>query len=72
MTKRTIGKRIRAEREALGWSQPELGRRLKRPVTGTTVYRWESGRMMPSVFTLRDVAAALGVTLSDLIEDQAA
>ncbi len=72
MTKRTIGKRIRAAREARGWSQPELGRKLRNEVTAATVYRWEAGRMMPSVFTLRDIATALGVRLTELIEDQVA
>jgi len=51
---RLLGDRLRMEREARGWSVPELARRLDKAgaVTSTpsmerTIRRWESGRSVP-------------------------
>lgn len=51
-------------------TQPELGRRLRRGAAA--VYRWESGRAVPSVPTLQLVAEVLDVSLVELITDQVA
>lgn len=51
-------------------TQPELGRKLRRGAAA--VYRWESGRAVPSVLTLQRVAAVLEVSLVELIADQVA
>lgn len=62
-----VGQRIRAIREALGWTQGELAARLQR--TQTAVSYWESGRRSLSLDDLVDVARALGVANSELLPD---
>lgn len=62
---RTLGTRIKVARQRAGLSQPALGRKLGKSTT--TVYRWETNRNEPSISTLRDVAAALRVSLAELI-----
>ena len=52
-----LGRRIRAEREALGMSQAELGR----PLTRAYISQVESGRTLPSLPALLHLAARLGV-----------
>ena len=62
-----VGQRIRAIREALGWTQGELAARLQR--TQTAVSYWESGRRSLSLDDLVDVARVLGVASSELLPD---
>ena len=62
-----VGQRIRAIREALGWTQGELATRLQR--TQTAVSYWESGRRSLSLDDLVDVARVLGVANSELLPD---
>lgn len=62
-----VGQRIRAVREALGWTQGELAARLQR--TQTAVSYWESGRRSLSLDDLVDVARVLGVASSELLPD---
>jgi transcriptional regulator with XRE-family HTH domain len=63
-----VGQRIRAIREALGWTQGELAARLQR--TQTAVSYWESGRRSLSLDDLVEVARVLGVTNSELLPDK--
>jgi transcriptional regulator with XRE-family HTH domain len=62
-----VGQRIRALREAVGWTQGELATRLQR--TQTAVSYWESGRRSLSLDDLVDVARILGVANSELLPD---
>jgi transcriptional regulator with XRE-family HTH domain len=63
-----VGQRIRAIREARGWTQSELAGRLRR--TQTAVSYWESGRRGLSIDDLVDVAGVLGVESSALLPDR--
>lgn len=57
-----IGPRIRAAREALGWTQVELAKRLK--VGMKTVSGWENGHRYPTR-KLTLLESVLGVRLTD-------
>ena len=50
-----------------GLTQEELADSLG--VSRVTVCNWESGHNLPKAKRLRDVAAALGTTVSELLED---
>jgi transcriptional regulator with XRE-family HTH domain len=63
----SVGQRIRASREALGWTQSDLAARLGR--TQTAVSYWESGRRGLSLDDLVDVARILGVPSAELLPD---
>ena len=56
---------IRAKRIEKGISQGALARLLK--VTQGSVSQWEKGTTSPKVSTLPRLAAALGVTVDELI-----
>ncbi len=64
----SVGQRIRANREALGWTQSDLAARLGR--TQTAVSYWESGRRGLSLDDLVDVASVLGVSGAELLPDR--
>ena len=53
-----IGQRIRQAREALGWSQTQLGAKLG--VSHISVGRWERGVMLPSRKRMKELAKVLG------------
>lgn len=53
---------IRAARLRAGLTQAELGRRLGRPQS--QIARWESGRVEPSLETLRRLIRACGLELT--------
>jgi putative transcriptional regulator len=60
-----IGKRIREIREEKGITQQELATSIKklRPV----VQRIEGGLVNPSIFTIREIAGGLKITLEELL-----
>jgi transcriptional regulator with XRE-family HTH domain len=58
-----VGARLRQFRQALGWSQDELGKRLK--MTAATVSRYETGDLQIDADDLPVVAAHLGVHPAD-------
>jgi len=61
-----IGRRLRALREAKGWSQDDLARRAK--LTKPYVSMLETGvRKQPSLPTLRRLAKALGVPITEVL-----
>jgi transcriptional regulator with XRE-family HTH domain len=61
-----IGMRIREIREGKGITQQELATSIKklRPV----VQRIEGGLVNPSIFTIREIAGGLKVTLEELLK----
>jgi transcriptional regulator with XRE-family HTH domain len=63
----TFGTRVRAMRLALGLSQRELGRLAG--IADTHAKRLEGETQSPSLETLRNLAAALGVTVGELVDE---
>lgn len=63
---RKFGKRVRALRKELGWSQEELAFRLE--VDRSYVGSLECGRRNPTLKTIAKLAKMLGVTISTLCE----
>lgn len=61
-----IAKFIKEQREASGWSQRELGRRLGCPQA--TVHLWESEKSTPDTENLAKIANLFGLTLSKLFK----
>ena len=61
----TIGTRIRAARDARGWTQFQLGIVLGR--RDTEVSRWERGQLNPRASAVAEVAQALGVSADYLL-----
>lgn len=59
---------IRKIRRALDMTQQELARKLG--VTQATVAQWESGKTTPPLKTILKLAAALGVTVDELISER--
>jgi transcriptional regulator with XRE-family HTH domain len=57
--------RLRELREARGWSQSGLA--LAARVSRTSVGKYERGTAHPRPETLKSLAAALGVEVSDLV-----
>lgn len=65
-TRAAVGERIREARLSAGLDNAsEFGRRVG--VTPTTVYRWERGQVVPSIFTLHDVARVCRVSMEWLL-----
>ena len=62
-----VGQALRRARERRGWAQERLA--AEAGLTARTVMNTELGRHGASVDTLFDLAAALGVALSDLIAE---
>lgn len=67
-----LGARIAELREARGWSQTELGRRLHgagmtAAAHQTTVCRTEKGERAVSVFEAIEMAGVFGISLDELV-----
>ncbi|WPD17983.1 XRE family transcriptional regulator [Thermaerobacter composti] len=67
MDPRSIGEKIRRLREARGWSLRQLEARSG--VSNSAISLIERGKRIPNSETLRRLAAALGVTIRELYED---
>lgn len=65
-----VGQRVRAAREARGWSQAELGRRVNR--SQGAIAQWESGRRTLGVDDLVLLAGQLGLAPADFFSDASA
>lgn len=66
MNANQTGGLISARRKELGLSQSALAERLH--VTDKAVSRWETGRGMPAIDTLEPLAAALELSVSELLD----
>lgn len=64
MTQTTVGEAIRAARKRQALSQEEVARRAD--LSWRTVWNIEKGVSVPRDRTLRDIAAALGLEVTDL------
>lgn len=60
-----LGQAVRVERELLGWSQDELGRRAG--LSRSSIFLLEKGSSGTRLGTVRRVAQALGVPLAYLV-----
>lgn len=63
----SLGERIRAYRKKSGYNQSQLA-----DMTGVhlnTVVRWENDKRIPNAHLLRDIAEALNVDITDLMEE---
>ena len=65
--KMAIGARVRAARKRTGMTQEALAAAISK--TAESVFNIERGRQLPMLDTLADLAAALGLPLSDLVVD---
>ena len=66
MKENCFGGKLAALRTASGMTQRELGLRLN--VSGQAVSKWESGRGMPDVLTLPEIASVFGVSIEYLLK----
>lgn len=64
--KKKIGQRIVELRTQKGWSQSDLARACKKD--RQAIEKLENGKVNATVYTLFEVAEALGVSLSGLVE----
>lgn len=60
-----IGRFVAELRKQKGWTQAQLGEKLG--VTNKTVSRWENGNYMPELAVIPELAAALEVSVNELI-----
>ena len=68
MTATVTGSTIRALREKKGYTQKQLGERVG--VSDKTVSKWELCRGLPDISLLEPLAAALGVSVEELISGE--
>ncbi|MGM9661485.1 MAG: helix-turn-helix domain-containing protein [Oscillospiraceae bacterium] len=68
MDQSKTGRFIAALRKERGLTQEALGERLG--VTNKTVSRWETGKYMPDIDKLQELAATLGVSVNELLSGQ--
>jgi putative transcriptional regulator len=64
--KKKIGERIVELRTQKGWSQSDLARACNKD--RQAIEKLESGKVNPTLFTLLEVANALEISLSKLVE----
>jgi transcriptional regulator with XRE-family HTH domain len=60
-----VGKRIIQLRTAKGWSQSDLARACEKD--RQSIERIENGKVSPSLYSLYELASALGVRLEELL-----
>lgn len=65
MDKYKFGEFIYTQRKKLGFTQDELGRKLK--VTNKAVSKWETGETLPDIQLLPELASVLDVTIDELL-----
>ncbi len=63
-----VGAFIASLRREQGFTQEQLGERLM--VTNRTVSRWETGKYMPDVDKLLELAGILGVSVNELLSGE--
>lgn len=63
-----IGLKIRKTREALGWSQLDLSKRLKGDLVRTSITHIESGNQRLMLHDVEKIAAALHMTAKQLLK----
>lgn len=67
-----FGENLKKYRIRFGWSQEELGSKLivkGEPVSGKTIWSWETGRTEPSMGAIQQLADLFGVSIDALIKN---
>lgn len=64
--KKELGKRIVELREQKGWSQSDLARACNKD--RQAIEKLENGKVNPTLYTLLEIAKALEVSLSELVD----
>jgi len=64
--KQALGKRIIRLREQKGWTQADLARACNKD--RQAIEKLENGRVNPTLYTLLEIANALEVSLSELVD----
>ena len=64
-----FARNVRANRERLGLSQEELGRKVG--LTNSAVSQWESGRAKPRIGVMKDLSEIFGMSVSELLGEDA-
>ncbi|HEY9009341.1 MAG TPA: helix-turn-helix transcriptional regulator [Ohtaekwangia sp.] len=64
--KKLIGQRIVELRTKKGWSQADLARECGKD--RQAIEKLENGKVNPTLYSLIEIAKALGVTLSNLVD----
>lgn len=64
--KKELGKRIVELREQKGWSQSDLARACNKD--RQAIEKLENGKVNPTLFTLLEIANALEISLSKLVD----
>ncbi len=64
--KKKIGQRIIEFREQKGWSQSDLARACNKD--RQAIEKLENGKVNPTVYTLHEIANALEISLSKLVD----
>lgn len=64
--KKELGKRIVELREKKGWSQSDLARACSKD--RQSIEKLENGKVNPTLYTLLEVANALEISLSKLVD----
>ena len=63
---RTLGERIRDERNRVGWSQPFLAQKMG--VRPTSIWKWETSRATPKLHHAIKLAKLFEIELDDLAQ----
>lgn len=64
--KKELGKRIVELREQKGWSQSDLARACNKD--RQAIEKLENGKVNPTLYTLLEIAKAIEVSLSELVD----
>jgi DNA-binding XRE family transcriptional regulator len=62
----SVGENVKELRQKLGWTQQELADKVV--VSRPTITQIERGTMLPNILLSKDIAAALGVEISELLK----
>lgn len=65
--KKAVGARIKLLRRQKGLTQDELAESIGKQ--GPAIQRIEGGKLNPSIYTLREIAGGLGITLDKLLSN---
>lgn len=63
----SLGEKMKTARKTAGLTQEELGKKLG--VTGVTIMRYEKNQRQPRLDQLGEIAKALGMGVTKLIEE---
>lgn len=65
---KNVGKKIQEIRVSKGLTQVDLVGKIQGEIDTTNIFRIESGRTNPTIFTLYRIAIALEIELKDLMD----